>query len=80
MADVKIRNLDDGVVHAFRTRAKANGRSLEEELRQTLAEVLRQGRLAHAEKLRKLREDIRAEFGEQSDSTPLIREDRDRRG
>ena len=80
MADVKIRKLDDGIVQAFRARAKAQGRSLEEELRQTLTEIVHQRRRAYAEKLRKLREDIRAEYGELPDSTPLIREDRDRRG
>lgn len=40
MADVKIRNLEPYIIDAFKSRAKAAGRSLEAELRETLALVL----------------------------------------
>jgi plasmid stability protein len=36
MADLKVRNLDDAIASALRARAKANGISLEEEVRRTL--------------------------------------------
>lgn len=39
MAQVLIRQLDDAVVAALKTRAKANGRSLEAELRAILNEA-----------------------------------------
>jgi plasmid stability protein len=37
MADLKVRNLDDAIASALNARAKANGVSLEEEVRRTLA-------------------------------------------
>ena len=36
MADIKVRNLDEAVASALKTRAKARGVSLEEEVRRTL--------------------------------------------
>lgn len=38
MADLKVRNLDDRVADALRVRATAKGVSLEQEVRDTLAE------------------------------------------
>lgn len=80
MAEVKIRKLEDWVVDSFRARAKAAGRSLEEELRQLLIATARQRRQAYVEELREFRDRLQAEYGEMPDSTPLIREDRDERG
>src|SRR5262249_62238816 len=40
MADVKVRNLDENVVRALRTRAKARRLSMEEEVRRSLAESI----------------------------------------
>ena len=40
MADVKVRNLDERVARALRTRAKSRGISLEEEVRRSLAETI----------------------------------------
>jgi plasmid stability protein len=40
MADVKVRNLDERVARALRSRAKSRGVSLEEEVRRSLAEVV----------------------------------------
>jgi plasmid stability protein len=37
MTDIKVRNLDESVATALRSRAKAKGISLEEEVRRTLA-------------------------------------------
>jgi plasmid stability protein len=55
MADVKIRNLDPQIVKAFKVRAKAAGRSLEADLRETLSSHLRQSRAPLLEKFDSLR-------------------------
>lgn len=77
MADVKIRRLDEWVVEAFRARAKQAGRSLEEELRQTLTEVARMRRTALVDEINAFREGLKARYGEMADSTPLIRQMRE---
>jgi len=80
MATVTIRNLDDEVVKQLKAQAKANNRSLEAELRRILAQAASQReRLA---KLRQEAERIAAMTPKdvpQTDSTLLIREDRDSR-
>jgi plasmid stability protein len=56
MADLKVRNLDDSVASALKARAKANGVSLEAEIRRTLTasvaadreELVRRARVLHA--------------------------------
>ena len=56
MTDIKVRNLDDSVATALRSRAKAKCISLEEEVRRTLAasveadraELVRCARALHA--------------------------------
>ncbi|MBL8551941.1 MAG: hypothetical protein JNJ73_18275 [Hyphomonadaceae bacterium] len=77
MADVKIRDLDDGLVAFYRQRAEANGRSLEEELRQTLAEKRQRVRLEWAERLAKNHAEFERKYGVLPDSTPGIRAWRD---
>lgn len=44
MADLSIRNLDDGVRESLRLRAAAHGRSMEAEVRAILTEAVRPGR------------------------------------
>jgi plasmid stability protein len=58
MADVKIRNLEPYIVEAFKIRAKSAGRSLEAELRETLAEVLEPSRKEAKNELARLRAKI----------------------
>jgi antitoxin FitA len=79
MANLTIRNLDDAVVEALKARAKQHNRSLEAEVRQILAD--------EAERKRRLEERVaRADRiaamtpkgVKQTDSTDLIREDRER--
>jgi plasmid stability protein len=81
MADVKIRRIPDWVVLHHQARARQAGRSLEEELRLLLTEddALRPQR-EFAERARALRQRIFDRYGVLSDSTALIREDRDSRG
>jgi plasmid stability protein len=76
MANLTIRNLDDEVVERLKARAKAHHRSLEAELREILSATVR----------RRTREEFLAVADRiaamtpktyQTDSTLLIREDRD---
>jgi plasmid stability protein len=78
MADVKIRKLDDWVVASFRARAKRAGRSLEAELRQTLTDIACARRTALLGEINAFRDELRARYGEMPDSTPLIREIREK--
>jgi hypothetical protein len=76
MAQVIIRNIDDKVILRLKARAKARGRSLEAELRSILERESRFGTL------RDFRDHLIAMHQQQpaqsSDSTELLREDRDR--
>ncbi len=79
MANLTIRNLDDDVVEALKQQAKAHNRSLEAEVRQVLTErVHRPWRgaelVARAERIAAMT----AKDVTQTDSTLLLREDRDR--
>ncbi len=80
MADVKIRKLEEWVVESFRAQARKAGHSLEAELRQFLTEAARQRRQQVIDEIKAFNEQLRAKYGEMSDSTPLIREDRESRG
>lgn len=78
MATLTIRNLDDTVVTRLKERAKAHNRSLEAEVREILAHIV-EGRVdkgpywALADRIAARTRDI-----PQTDSTLLIRQDRDR--
>lgn len=77
MAQVLIRNLEDNVVEALKKRAAAEGKSLEESLR----ELLREAALPEVARRLAIIDRIRAlgpQSKRQSDSTKLIRKDRDR--
>ncbi|MCS5700366.1 hypothetical protein NZK32_15100 [Cyanobium sp. FGCU-52] len=77
MAQVLIRQLDDQVVQALRPRARAQGLSLEQSLRDLLIAAARQG-----ESLRDDLARLRATTplaGRSLDVAALIREDRDGR-
>ena len=77
MASVTIRNLEDEVVARLKDRAKANKRSLEAELREILTRsagaMTRKELIAFAKRIAAQTPDV-----PQTDSTQLIREDRDR--
>lgn len=80
VADVKVRNLPDWVVASFRNRAAQEGRSLEEELRILMTGEAMKRRQETVRKLKAFRNKLRKKYGELSDSTPGIREDRQARG
>ncbi len=76
MGQVIVRNLDDRVIAALKTKAEIHGQSLEQELRAILSTAALpnvQEKLALADRIRGLTPKRR-----QTDSTTLIREDRDR--
>ncbi|MGP1678113.1 MAG: FitA-like ribbon-helix-helix domain-containing protein [Burkholderiales bacterium] len=76
MGQVIVRNLDDETIGALKTRAAMHGNSLEQELRGILARAAKPGpkeRLALADEIRAMTPKKR-----QSNSTALIREDRER--
>lgn len=77
MAQVIIRNLDDEVVKVLKVKAELYGRPLEQELRKILTEA---AQLTPHERLQ-LADRIRGMTPQRfsSDSTDLIREDRDNR-
>ena len=77
MATLTIRNLDDKVVEKLKERARDNERSLEAEVRALLSQAAER---PSPRKLRQLAEKIAAMTPDvpQTDSTDLIREDRDR--
>jgi len=77
MATLTIRNIEDKIVDRLKSRAKANHRSLEAELREVLATVANGARAfdfrAYAERVAAM-----TPKRKQTDSTLLIREDRRR--
>ena len=76
MAQVLIRNIDDAAIERLRARAARKKTSLERELRDIITEAAQEGR---PEVRRRAAEMRRALAGRKhSDSTALVREDRDR--
>lgn len=80
MKELRIRNVDDWVVEWHRTQAKRDGKSLESELREILTENALASKRALADELRAGLDEFRSQGRVFSDSTKLIRDDRDARG
>lgn len=78
MAQVLVRNLDERVVTALRRKAELHGRSLEQELRDTLTAAARLGKDDRVALARRIRSMTPAKV-KQTDSAELIRRDRDAR-
>ena len=76
MAQVVIRNIDDGVMARLKARARRKGVSLERELRAILLETARLDETGFRERAAAFRRKLAGR--RHSDSTRLIREDRDR--
>jgi plasmid stability protein len=77
MAQVVIRNLDDVVVERLKARAVAEKKSLEQTLRDLLTEAARPSRTEIIAEMRRIRAMTPRPLS--TDSTDLIREDRDSR-
>jgi plasmid stability protein len=74
MASLTIRNLDNHVIAILKQLAKAHNRSLEAEVREILKrDAARADLIARAELIAAMTPDV-----PQTDSTKLLREDRDR--
>jgi len=76
VADVMIRELDDAVLAALRAMAELRGKTLEEDLREIIHAAARpqsEARLALVDRIRGMTPRV-----PQSDSTALVREDRNR--
>ena len=76
MAQVVIRNIDDEAMRRLKSRAARKGVSLERELRTILTEAVRADRTGFAERAAAFRRKLAGR--RHSDSTTLIRKDRDR--
>lgn len=76
MAQVVIRNIDEDAMRRLRVRAARKGVSLERELRTILTEAARADRTGFAERASAFRAKLAGR--RHSDSTRLIRKDRDR--
>lgn len=77
MGQVLVRNLDEQVIEALKARAELHGRPLEQELRDILSAAARPTpaeRAAMADRIRAL-----TLPKPQTDSTALVRDERDRR-
>ncbi len=79
MGEIRVREVDDGVIAEFRQRAARNGRSLGAELRAVLTDEASRPRREWLQRIEAWQEELRARHGVMPDSTPLIREERDRR-
>ncbi len=79
MTEVRLRNVEPGVVAALREMARQNRRSLEAEIKDGLARIANQGKAALLARLRQVREEQRREQGTLPDSTPDIRAEREAR-
>jgi plasmid stability protein len=78
MPDILIRGVPSGVVESLKRKAARGGRSLQQELRFTLERIAVEDTIDLAEAAERVRRRLTAKHGPFSDSTPLIREDRDR--
>lgn len=76
MAQVVIRNIDDDAMARLKARARRNGVSLERELRAILVETARLDEAGFRQRAAAFRR--RLAGSRHSDSTRLVREDRDR--
>jgi antitoxin FitA len=76
VAQVVIRNIDDEAMRRLKSRAVRKGVSLERELREILTEAVRVDRAGFGERAAAFRQKLTGR--RHSDSTVLIRKDRDR--
>jgi len=80
MADLKVRQLDERVARALKTRASRRGVSLEEEVRTTLAASVAARRDAFRRRAAALRAATAASPRKGTDSALTIRRERDASG
>jgi len=79
MTEVRLRNVDPWVVEVIRGMAKRNNLTAEEQIKQFLVTLANQEKNALLDELRQGRMKQREKYGVLPDSTPGIREERDKR-
>ncbi len=77
MAQMLVRNLTDNVVARLKKRAKTRGRSLQAEVKTILEEAAKDVPEDFWKEADRIREQLKRSGRKFSDSTALIREDRD---
>ena len=77
MAQVLVRNLDESVVNRLKTRAKANGRSLQGEVKMILEQNAKMDRQTFWEVTERISKELEATGRTFNDSTELISKMRD---
>lgn len=80
MPDVRVRGLDENIVHLLKAQARQKGLSLQADLKDLLTSAALEPRKKLFEGLRAHQEKMREKYGVLPDSTPLIREERERIG
>lgn len=78
MAEVRVRNVPADIVGEWKDRAKRHGRSLEAELRELMINEALRPRRELMEDIERFSDSLQEKYGMLPDSTPIIREDRDR--
>jgi plasmid stability protein len=76
MAQVIVRNVDNEAIARLKSRAARKGHSLEQELRLVIVEASREDHEEFWQEAARIKASLRGR--EHSDSTSLVREDRDR--
>lgn len=79
MAQLLVRDIPDEIVVALKKRARRHGRSAEAEHRAILQEALKSGAADFWKAADRLRQELEEEGRHFSDSTEIIREERDKR-
>ena len=77
MTEMRIRKVDEWVVESLRQAARASGKTLEATIRELLEREAMRPRQELARELRQMQDELRREYGTFSDSTAIIREQRD---
>lgn len=80
MGDIRIRNVDEEVILAWKERAQRHGRSMQAELHDLLSDEVFRPFHELADRLQRNRRRRQKEFGVLSDSADDIRADRGARG
>ena len=78
MGKIILSKLDDATLAEVQRRADRHGRTLEDELCSIVAHAVRPDRTALVEQLRREQDELARKYGIFPDSTPLIREWRDK--
>lgn len=77
MTDVRVRGLNDEVIHLLKDHAKRQGKPWQGFLHEALTEAAMRPRRELADQLQEFQKQMREKYGEMPDSTPDIRAWRD---